>query len=174
MANSSETQDETGEQRIIAGPLDNFCDAVLEALVDHRDKHKTSGKPLVVGVYGEWVSGKSLLLKRGHEELERNLEIGIGKAVDPGQLLFTPVWFNPWRYEREAHLIVPLLKTAQEAMSDWLAQSAPPTRKARPERQNPFRQTKPSTSSAQSDHDFAALNEIGRRLWRAAICTGNR
>ena len=29
------------------------------------------------------------------------------------------VWFNPWRYEREEHLIVPMLDTLREALVEW-------------------------------------------------------
>jgi hypothetical protein len=29
------------------------------------------------------------------------------------------LWFNAWRYEREEHLIVPLLDTLREALRDW-------------------------------------------------------
>jgi formylglycine-generating enzyme required for sulfatase activity len=32
------------------------------------------------------------------------------------------VWFNPWRYEREEHLIVPFLKTIEKALSAYCEQ----------------------------------------------------
>jgi hypothetical protein len=47
------------------------------------------------GVYGDWGSGKTSLLRA----LERRFR-------DNGHVT---VWFEPWRYEREEHLIIPLL-----------------------------------------------------------------
>ena len=34
--------------------------------------------------------------------------------------VFIPVWFNPWRYEKEEHLIIPFLKTIQHAIEAHL------------------------------------------------------
>ncbi|QZY28969.1 KAP family P-loop NTPase fold protein [Nocardioides coralli] len=62
-----------------------------------------------VGVFGGWGSGKSTLM----EEIERRLR------GTPDTLV---VEFNAWRYEREPHLIVPLLDTLREALSDWAAE----------------------------------------------------
>ncbi len=67
---------------------------------------------LVIGVFGEWGSGKSYLLD------------AIGKAVNEAQkeelpkerAITLPISFNPWRFEAEEHLIIPLLLTAQSAL----------------------------------------------------------
>src|SRR6185436_9157811 len=44
-----------------------------------------------------------------------------------------PIWFNAWRYEREEHLIIPLLDTMREQVMEWGARTASPdaARKAR-------------------------------------------
>ena len=60
-----------------------------------------------VGVFGGWGSGKSTLM----DEIER---------LVPQQHAIV-VRFNAWRYEREPHLIVPLLDTIRAALSEWSA-----------------------------------------------------
>ena len=58
-------------------------------------------EPLTIGIIGEWGSGKSYLL---HD---------IKSYFDTKQhdRLIIPIFFNAWRFEKEKHLIVPLLKT---------------------------------------------------------------
>ncbi len=51
-----------------------------------------------IGVYGGWGSGKTSLMRMILETIEAD-----DKAIG--------VWFNAWRYEKEEHLIVPLLAT---------------------------------------------------------------
>jgi hypothetical protein len=59
-----------------------------------------------VGIFGGWGSGKSTLM----DEIERQI-----RPV-PGVLT---VRFNAWRYEREPHLIVPLLDTIRATLAAW-------------------------------------------------------
>jgi hypothetical protein len=61
-----------------------------------------SAPQFAVGIFGGWGSGKSTLM----EAIEREL--------DPKQCL--AVRFSAWRYEKEEHLIVPLLDTVREAL----------------------------------------------------------
>ncbi|MFA4986378.1 MAG: SUMF1/EgtB/PvdO family nonheme iron enzyme [Candidatus Brocadiia bacterium] len=56
--------------------------------------------PLTIGIYGDWGSGKTSLMRL----IERKLR-------DSKKVL--PVWFNAWQYEREDHLIVPLCATLE-------------------------------------------------------------
>lgn len=67
---------------------------------------------LVAGVFGEWGSGKSHLLA------------AVGQRVRAwpaeAKALHVVVEFNAWRYEREEHLLVPLLKVAQQALEKAL------------------------------------------------------
>ena len=57
----------------------------------------TSG-PFTVGIFGEWGSGKTSLMRM------------IEKELSPQSNVVT-VWFNAWRYEKEAHPIVALVGT---------------------------------------------------------------
>jgi formylglycine-generating enzyme required for sulfatase activity len=66
--------------------------------------------PLVVGIFGEWGAGKSTLLKLVEKEAKRVKEerIKAHKGDDKFDLL-VPVFFQPWKYEHEPHLLVPML-----------------------------------------------------------------
>ena len=64
-----------------------------------------SNPNFVIGIFGTWGSGKTTLMRA----IERRLE-GSGAIK---------VQFSAWRYEREPHLIVPLLDTMREALVAW-------------------------------------------------------
>ena len=34
-----------------------------------------------------------------------------------------PIWFNPWRYEKEKHLIIPFLKTIEQEVDEFIDQN---------------------------------------------------
>lgn len=72
----------------------------------HTDATRRSAveQSLVVGVFGEWGSGKSSLLHAVQQDF--------AEQPDANAPVVT-VFFNAWRYEKEPHLIVPLLKTIQ-------------------------------------------------------------
>jgi hypothetical protein len=58
-----------------------------------------------IGLFGGWGSGKTTLMRaiEGHLDRERAIS----------------VQFNAWRYEKEEHLIVPLLDVIREALVEW-------------------------------------------------------
>jgi len=60
-----------------------------------------------MGIFGPWGSGKTTLLQLIYQELITKFQNG-EKVI--------PVWFNAWRYEREATLIVPLLYTMRDEL----------------------------------------------------------
>src|SRR3954465_2529182 len=68
---------------------------------------ETSPPRFAGGIFGGWGSGKSTLM----DEIQRLL-VGDHTIV---------VQFNAWRFEREPHLIVPLLDTIRASLSDWAA-----------------------------------------------------
>jgi hypothetical protein len=59
-----------------------------------------------IGLLGSWGSDKTTLMRAIEERIESREEI-------------TLVWFNAWRYEREEHLIIPLLDVLREALLEW-------------------------------------------------------
>jgi predicted KAP-like P-loop ATPase len=58
-----------------------------------------------IGIFGGWGSGKSTLM----DEIRSRLEVDACIAVP----------FSAWRYEKEEHLIVPLLDSIRGAVNDW-------------------------------------------------------
>jgi KAP family P-loop domain len=70
----------------------------------------SSSPRFAVGIFGRWGSGKSTLA----QAIARRLD-----EVDKGHERVIPVEFNAWRYEREEHLIIPLLDTLRDALAEW-------------------------------------------------------
>jgi hypothetical protein len=76
--------------------FDEYADAFAE-LIQH------SRPQFAIGIFGSWGSGKTTLM--------RAIE---GKLTGKPDII--PVWFNAWRYEREEHLVVPMLDTLREEL----------------------------------------------------------
>jgi KAP family P-loop domain len=74
----------------------DYASALAEMIVHSRAE-------FAVGIFGGWGSGKTTLMRA----IERQL------ATDPAVV---PVWFTAWRYEKEPHLIVPLLDVLREEL----------------------------------------------------------
>jgi hypothetical protein len=70
-----------------------------------RDVVENSDPQFAIGLYGSWGSGKTTLM----EAIERKLD----------KSRCAVVWFSAWRYEKEQHLIVPLLDTVREGIVRW-------------------------------------------------------
>lgn len=67
------------------------------------DTIQHSRPQFAIGIFGSWGSGKTTLMRAIERELQKR----------PGVVT---VWFNAWRYEREEHLIVPLLDTLRDEL----------------------------------------------------------
>jgi KAP family P-loop domain len=67
---------------------------------------RLSRPQFAVGIFGAWGSGKTTLMTAIHHELKDQPDV-------------VAVWFNAWRYEKEEHLIVPLLDTIREELLGW-------------------------------------------------------
>jgi predicted KAP-like P-loop ATPase len=69
---------------------------------------KGSEPNYTIGIFGEWGTGKTTLMRYIFNELN--------KKNDDNESII-PVWFNAWKYEREHHFaIIPLLKTIELAL----------------------------------------------------------
>jgi hypothetical protein len=58
-----------------------------------------------IGIFGGWGSGKTTLMR----QIERQL--------DQQKIICVP--FSVWRYQKETHLIIPLLDAIRDALADW-------------------------------------------------------
>lgn len=91
--------DEPSEKPVLG--FDTYAKALSDLILKSKPQ-------FTIGVFGEWGSGKTTLLKA----IERQLKWRGRKTV-------IRVEFNAWRYEREEHLVVPLLDTLREALAQW-------------------------------------------------------
>jgi len=64
-----------------------------------------SSPQFAIGIFGGWGSGKTTLMRAIEERLDSSRVVS--------------VQFSAWRYEKEEHLIVPLLDTIREALVVW-------------------------------------------------------
>ena len=87
------------------------------------DGYKTI-EPLTVGIFGEWGSGKTHILKgikyTLYKRQEESLRLWEGvKANREIEELIVPVFFNAWRFEKEEHIIIPLFRTMITALEEY-------------------------------------------------------
>ena len=93
--------------------IDNISDAIVDNL-----KHELTGEPFVIGIHGEWGAGKTRCLKQiekyfrleDKQELLNDLqehEFQTRRHNDQN-ILYIPVFFQPWKYDDDIHLITPL------------------------------------------------------------------
>ena len=72
---------------------------------------KDSTPHFTIGIYGEWGTGKTTLMKA----IEKNLT---ADGVLKTEQRILPVWFNAWQYDREEHLAtISLMKTVAYEMA---------------------------------------------------------
>lgn len=132
MTDSTDKDDYLG-YGVYADTLWNRIQAALDKDLSKKDG-ELGDDPLVVGIFGEWGAGKSTLLKL---TLNRAADYGAQRARnrsgkeggfgDAGFGLTIPVLFQPWKYEHEPHLLVPLLLHIIQALRDSIpkAQTLP-------------------------------------------------
>ncbi|WLE98952.1 MAG: SUMF1/EgtB/PvdO family nonheme iron enzyme [Candidatus Electrothrix communis] len=90
-----------------------------------RGSRDALDKSLVIGIFGEWGSGKSWILEQlalRFEKKEHRLVTIKQADKEDQQALILPIRFNPWRFEAEEHLIVPLLMTTHNALMKQAAE----------------------------------------------------
>lgn len=106
-------------RRSLAFGAGDFVDALADRLERSfaRSGHEDA---LVAGIYGTWGSGKTTVLRALEERFDAVAEHAVTASDESAPAPLTlPVLFNAWRYEKEEHLIVPLLKTAEKVVLRW-------------------------------------------------------
>lgn len=107
-----------------------YAQTLWERIEDAFSKDALGDDPLVIGLYGEWGVGKSKLLdlihKRAKAKNKLDCEDRSWTEKNKPLTLTVPVFFQPWKYEHEAHMGVPLLMHIQAAISETLVKAATP------------------------------------------------
>jgi hypothetical protein len=85
-----------------------FADALAD-IVSESDPR------FAVGIFGNWGSGKTTLMRAIRARL----------SEPPTADRVVPVWFNAWRYEKEEHMIVPLLDVLRDELVRWASKRPP-------------------------------------------------
>ena len=76
-------------------------------------------EPLTVGLFGEWGSGKTYLLK-GLKNILINSQEVLKTANDtPDEKLIIPIFFNAWRFEKDEYIIIPLFQTLLSELENY-------------------------------------------------------
>ncbi len=87
---------------------------------------KLGDDPLVIGLFGEWGVGKTYLLDKIRDQAAANSNILAERhRTDGGFDLLIPVYFQPWKYEHEEHLHVPLLLHTLKALEEVVTTAQP-------------------------------------------------
>ena len=64
-----------------------------------------SEPPFTWGIFGDWGSGKTSLMRLIQQQMEARLQ---DLPKDPIIPIHLPVWFDAWRYENEVNIIYPV------------------------------------------------------------------
>ncbi len=88
--------------------FDRYVNTLAEMIKDENFQ-----TPFCIGIHGKWGTGKTSFMRL----LQKSIEWQQGKQVP--KPLPVPVWFNPWRYSKEEHLIIPFLKTIAAALTQY-------------------------------------------------------
>ena len=79
--------------------FESYCNTLLDIMKDSEPEFS-------IGIYGEWGIGKTTLMRLIYNKLISDKNI-------------LPVWFNPWRYEREKEFaLIALMKTLAFRMGE--------------------------------------------------------
>jgi KAP family P-loop domain len=77
-----------------------YADPLLDLITD-----RLTDTPLTIGVFGKWGSGKTTLLNMVEDTIRDRYQ-------------YPTIWFNPWLYQSESNLIIPLLHTIHDYLRE--------------------------------------------------------
>ncbi|HPQ69143.1 MAG TPA: SUMF1/EgtB/PvdO family nonheme iron enzyme [bacterium] len=97
-----------------------FRDVIAKIVLESELKHS-----FCIGLYGKYGAGKTTVLRWVHDHLKPQDNV-------------LPVWFNPWRFTREEHLIVPFFHTLAAALEEYIESRKTKRNKAVAEARNLF------------------------------------
>ena len=88
-------------------PINNYDELsdTLATIIKNSQPHFT------IGIYGEWGTGKTTMM--------RLVEKKLSDGEDQNKAKILPIWFNAWKYEREEQsATIAMMKTIAYAMTD--------------------------------------------------------
>jgi|GEM_PF-1117581 len=117
---AKEKQSSQEKKKRMAVVLDDFSekdeigyDEYSEGLVEmiHSLKAKSEKGSFTIGVFGEWGQGKTSMLRQIEKKLNEN-ETSVQKEI-------LTVWFNPWQFTGEEHIIIPFFHTLVSYLEEY-------------------------------------------------------
>lgn len=78
--------------------------------------NKENETPLVIGVYGDWGSGKTTLMRNIQDNLESKNYLNLPGVNKKWYRKCKTVWFEPWKYEKEDEILAALIETIFKTM----------------------------------------------------------
>lgn len=90
-------------------------DVYSAGLIEMIRSVKAEGS-FTIGVFGQWGQGKTSMLRQIEGGLKKPKEDG-KKVIDDKDIL--TVWFNPWQFIGEEHIIIPFFHTLVSYLEDF-------------------------------------------------------
>ena len=90
--------------------------AKLSEEIKEQEENYRNIEPLTVGLFGEWGSGKTHLLKLIENKVNEFQADSKDKTFPQ---ITIPVFFNAWRFEKEEHMIIPLFQTMLTTLEEY-------------------------------------------------------
>jgi GTPase SAR1 family protein len=87
-------------------------DEIKRSIVDFLDK---TNPRYTIGIFGEWGSGKTTILSSIYQDIKKR-HVSIRGNKDALDTICIPVWFNPWRFEHEEHVVIPLILQIRQTL----------------------------------------------------------
>jgi formylglycine-generating enzyme required for sulfatase activity len=95
--------------------FDSYADTLAGLIANPKNE-----TPLVIGIYGQWGSGKTTLMQAIRERLDgkqaNELIESLGASPEDIRRCKT-VWFQAWKYDKESEILAGLLETVFQTMA---------------------------------------------------------
>lgn len=109
---------------VLLNRIDNYFRLSAEHQnLTHNDGPSRGDDSLVVGVFGPWGCGKTTWIRQLLHVVDEREIASVRSNLAKIDAITIPVMFNAWQFEREEHLIIPLLKNAEVAIREFAKKS---------------------------------------------------
>ncbi len=110
------------DKRMVVVP-DDFSDADQIGYIEHGSglvemiRSVQAKGSFTIGVFGQWGQGKTSMLRQIKKELDKI-------KVEKNEKEILTVWFNPWQFTGEEHIIIPFFHTLVSDLKDFKEKKA--------------------------------------------------